>query len=154
MKTAIGCALLVILVAFTHATPTGGMFFGEMYDVKDGTILNFEIKAQAQSGPMRAYNPTTGERLEGPFTITSHQDGTTSDFKGIMFGDRGTIIEVSLETNSVMLPSGVGIAKDNAGRQYQIQIFRDRLLLQRSTPQRWWIQLRSLGTTSRSAPTR
>ena len=122
VKTAIGCALLVILVACTHATPTGDMFFGEMYDVRDGTILNFEIQAQAQSGPMRAYNPTTGERLEGPFTIRHRRGEPTSGFMGILFGDLGTIIEVSLETNSVMLPSGHGIAKDNAGRQYQIQI--------------------------------
>lgn len=143
MKAAIGCALLFFLVGCgVHTTPTGDMLYGKMYDVSDGAVLTFEIQPAIQSGAMRAYNPATGERFEGPFTSTYRRGGVSqgtfaryyaevpdnfggtsfpsSDLMGILVGDRGTIIEVYLESNTGMLPSGHGIGRDNAGRRYQI----------------------------------
>ena len=128
----------------TMPDPVGQMLPGKMYSLQDGTELNFEIQTSYGTGAMTAYNPVTGEKFSGQYTgiytgggasqsnvtnswgfstgsVTTQSAPTGAIAKGILRGDRGTIINVSLNIQPGARPTGFGEGTDNKGVRYQIQ---------------------------------
>jgi len=132
----------------------GDMLPGEIISLKDGTKLTYEIQftSSAQGrGTMTAFNPVSKESFQGQYRViltgggsstgvvrdswgwTSGTVTTTSDPKaaarGFLKGDKGTVIDVSLDLTPVksnaqdgvfFFFSGQGAGTDNHNDRYQI----------------------------------
>ena len=125
------------------------MHQGTIYSLKDGSEMNLEISLlYADSGTMKAFNSKTGEIFTGPYKKISKKNtsqGTiTNSFgitigavettsgdgqntvKGVLKGDKGTIISISLDIEIVrgahVSYKGYGDAKDNHGVSYQVHL--------------------------------
>lgn len=125
------------------------MIPGRMYRLSDGTEFEFSAERSSGTGMMLATNLKTGERLAGRYTgmyvnggqsqttsvdmwgntvgsVTNSTPPTKAIAKGILRGDQGTVISVSLDINVSfdpnVNPTAFGEGKDNKGASYQIQI--------------------------------
>lgn len=129
--------------------PVVTMIPGRIYCLKDGTELQFAIERTNGQGSMTATNLTTGERFTGTYsamvteggavehstlannwgtttgTVSKTTMATKAVGRGILRGDKGTIISLTLEIkpsyNPAINPSGFGEGTDNHGLVYQIQ---------------------------------
>lgn len=138
----IGAFLLATLLA--HLTGCAGRALpGKLYDLTDATTLDFEIETSRGTGDMRATNPKTGERFAGQYTGvytggglavgsaynqrlgtttgTAYAPPTGANARGVLIGDRGTMIELYLDIRPGIRPKGHGTGTDNQGRRYQVQ---------------------------------
>lgn len=125
------------------------MIPGSMFNLKDGTKFTFAMEYRFNNGIMTASNPTTGEAFNGNYTaifddgqvskgtyqnqwgghtgsVTTTTTATRGTGKGILRGDKGTIISVTMDIKPTysrsILPSGFGEGTDNNGGQYQLLI--------------------------------
>jgi hypothetical protein len=131
MKAVLMGALLLVL------TGCGRMLPGAMYDLRDGTQLDFAIETSRGVGSMTAYNPQTGETFTGQYSGLFHGGGTAlahsaagnvlavapptgANARGILRGDQGTVIGVYLDIRPGFRPVGNGTAQDNKGGRYQV----------------------------------
>jgi hypothetical protein len=118
------------------------MLPGKMFDLSDGTEMTFEIQKSYGTGLMTAYNPATQERFSGQYTATFSGGGTTrgtmtnssgesstvsivsppqsANARGILKGDSGTIISISLDIQPGLRPRGHGEGIDNKSVRYQV----------------------------------
>lgn len=145
-------ALLTFLFsgcAVAPPTPTGPIMIpGHMFSLKDGTELTFAIERSSGVGIMTARNLTTGEEFTGNYTamvvdggvstgtyknawgtntgtVTTNTQATRGVGKGILRGNMGTVISISMDINPSynprINPSGFGEGTDNNGIKYQVQ---------------------------------
>ncbi len=133
----------------------GDMLPGKMFSLKDGTELRYEIQFTSsiqRTGTMTAFNPVSNESFQGQYRTILTGGGsstgvvkdswgwttgtvkTSSDpratARGILKGDKGTVIDVSLDLESVKSNAdegaffffhGQGTGTDNHDVHYQIQ---------------------------------
>ena len=134
--------VVVLTVCFSGCV--GGMLSGQMISLKDGEIYPFEIQTSYGTGKMTAFNPSNGEKFIGQYTAVKHGGGwsrgtiynaqmrcvgTVSTFspppdataRGYLKGDGGTVIQIYLEINPGIRPTGCGEGIDNKGNKYQVQ---------------------------------
>jgi hypothetical protein len=153
LKTLIISITLLSLIfagcAMAPPTPTGPkMIPGHMYNLKDGTEFTFAIESSDGIGIMTARNLTTGEQFTGNYTamitdggvstgsyrdkwgydsgtVTTNTLSTKAIGKGILRGDKGTVISVSMDIkpsyDASINPSGFGDGTDNNDMHYQLQ---------------------------------
>jgi hypothetical protein len=118
------------------------MIPGKMFSLKDGTELAFSAQYSTGSGILTANNPSTGENFTGQYTgiytgggvsttkggglfsssVTTTTAPTGAKIAGILKGDKGTIINITMEIQPGLNPTGFGEGVDNNGVHYQIQI--------------------------------
>lgn len=122
----------------------GGMIPGKLFSVSEATTLEFQIEKSRGTGKMTATNPKTGEKFEGQYTGIMHgqrstfttgynyQTGQTASAtsispptyataRGVLMGDKGTVIELFMEIQPGIKPRGHGDGTDNKGGRYQVQ---------------------------------
>ena len=129
----------------------GGMLQGSMYRLDNGAQWPFGIQTSYGTGALTASDPQSGETFTGQYTGTAHgggssfgtvngmsrsmsgqmvmTTGTVQTFsapdsataRGILRGDKGTVIEIYLDIKPGLIPKGHGQGQDNKGRRYQIQ---------------------------------
>lgn len=124
------------------------MIPGHMFSLNDGTEFAFAIERSSGTGSMTARNLKTGEVFAGRYTammvdggvstgayqnawgfnagtVTTRKPGTRAVGKGILRGDKGTVISISLDIKPSydyrINPSGFGEGADNKGVKYQVQ---------------------------------
>jgi len=124
------------------------MIPGHMYSLHDGTEFVFAIERSSGKGIMTARNLKTGEVFAGTYTamlvdggvstgayqnawgfntgtVTTRKPGTRGVGKGILRGNKGTIISISMDIKPSwdyrVNPSGFGEGTDNKGIKYQVQ---------------------------------
>jgi hypothetical protein len=144
--------ILLSLLMACATYPNGDLLMvqGKMLSVKDGSVMHLEIENYATGQLMTGANQTTGERFKGNYAIvnegssstgvvtnsfgfTTGQINTNSSkliLKGMLKGDRGTIIDVTVYLGpSVVKYTSPGTwnqdrfygeATDNFGTKYQI----------------------------------
>lgn len=119
----------------------GAMLPGKMYSLKDGVEMNFEIQTSYGTGSMTAYNPSTGESFTGQYTgtykgggyahgtisgpmktstVTMYSPPTEANARGVLKGDKGTVISIYLDIRPGLRPTGHGEGIDNNNVRYQI----------------------------------
>jgi hypothetical protein len=136
--------LLIGLAAIFLAGCVGRALPGKIYSLDDAVVMPFEIETSYGTGDMRATNPKTGEKFTGQYTgttsgggytygtVTNQQTGqsanvsaysppTSANARGVLIGDKGTVIEVFLDIKPGVRPKGHGEGRDNQGRRYQVQ---------------------------------
>jgi hypothetical protein len=71
------------------------------------------------------FDPTkrmTNDNMPGQgYTATSHTAPTEATARGVLMGDKGTVIELSFEIQPGFKPHGHGEGQDNKGKRYQVQ---------------------------------
>ena len=120
------------------------MLHGQMFRLDNGAQWPFGIQTSYGTGKLTASDPQTGETFEGQYTGVYHGGGrgfgtafnaqlmTTTTFqtftppsnataRGILRGNRGTVIQIFLDIRPGLIPKGHGQGIDNKGRQYQLQ---------------------------------
>jgi len=124
------------------------MIPGNMFKLDDGTEFVFAIERSSGIGIMTARNLKTGETFTGKYTamlvdggvstgayqnawgfnagtVTTRKAATRGVGKGILRGDKGTVISISLDIKPSwdyrVNPSGFGEGTDNKGVKYQVQ---------------------------------
>jgi len=125
------------------------MIPGRMYCLKDGTEFQLAIERSSGVGMMTGLNTVTGERFTGTYsamvteggaveqsTIANNWGTTTGTVskttlatkaigRGVLRGDKGTVISFSVDIkpsyHPSINPSGFGEGTDNNGLKYQIQ---------------------------------
>lgn len=135
--------------AVSSPTQTGTIMIpGSMFSLKDGTEFSLALEYRFNNGIMTARNLKTGENFNGNYTAifadeavststyrnvwggnagsaTTTTKATRGTGKGILRGDKGTVISVTMEIkptyNRNILPSGFGDGADNNGTRYQLQ---------------------------------
>lgn len=134
---------LVLFCAALLLAGCGISLPGKLYSLQDGTELKFEIETSFGTGAMRAENPKTGEKFEGQYTGTTSGGGvinahsrlntgqtvntqvfvppSSANARGILRGDKGTVIEIYLDIRPGPRPKGHGEGIDNNGVRYQVQ---------------------------------
>lgn len=132
----------MLLIGCAATTQTARMIPGKMFSLKDGTQLAFAAEYSTGSGSLTAHNPTTGESFMGQYTgiytgggtsttesgglfsstVTTQTAPTGAKIKGILRGDKGTIINIDMDIQPGDNPTGFGEGVDNNGVHYQIQI--------------------------------
>jgi len=140
MKTKILLGLLLLLL-LGGCVPQMQICHGKMYSLKDGTELKLDAEFSQANGAMTAYNPVTDEHFTGNYSGVSQTTDTQShnfwgssntvttnsnqaSVKGILKGDKGTIITIDALVNMADTPDqvhGYGTGVDNNGIKYQIQ---------------------------------
>jgi hypothetical protein len=144
--------LIALLLGGCAAAPraTGPIMIpGRIYCLKDGTALEFAVERSNGQGMMTAFNPVTGERFTGTYsamiteggateqsvatnfwgqvgpTVTKTSAATRAAGRGVLRGDKGTVIAISVEIKPSYVPhinpSGFGDGIDNNGVKYQVQ---------------------------------
>lgn len=145
--------LLALLLTSCAVAPqqTAGpwMIPGRMYCLKDGTEFQLSIERSSGQGRMTAVNLRTGEQFTGTYsaiiteggaveqstaenfwgkvgpTVTKTTAATKAAGRGILRGDKGTVINLTLDIkpsySRAVNPSGFGEGEDNNGLKYQIQ---------------------------------
>ncbi|HSW61738.1 MAG TPA: hypothetical protein VLH56_00225 [Dissulfurispiraceae bacterium] len=153
LKKQIGFIILLSLMlsgcAVAPPTQTGPIMIpGSMFSLKDGTEFVFAIEYRFNNGIMTARNLTTGEDFYGNYTaifadgevskgtyrnawgghagsVTTTTTATRGTGKGILRGDKGTVISITMDIkptyNRSIYPSGFGDGTDNNGTRYQLQ---------------------------------
>jgi len=120
------------------------MLPGKMFTLNDGVEMDFEIQTSYGTGSLTAYNPTTGERFTGQYTsilngggytegtiynsgnqntstVTIFSPPTGANARGILKGDKGTVIDIFLIIQPGLRPIGYGEGVDNKDARYQVQ---------------------------------
>lgn len=145
--------LLVLLLgacAIPLSTATGPIMIpGRLYSLQDGTALEFAVERSSGQGIMTAFNSVTGERFTGTYsaiitegggteqsvatnfwgqvgpTVTKDTAATRAAGRGVLRGDKGTVISITMEIKPSydprINPSGFGDGVDNHGVKYQVQ---------------------------------
>jgi hypothetical protein len=104
----------------------GQMIPGKIYSLKDGSVIDCSIEYSTGQGKMEAINPKTGEKFTGIYTGVFMND-LWAKCKGILIGDKGTIISLSMDINignTWNLPFGYGDGEDNNNVKYQYHTLR------------------------------
>jgi hypothetical protein len=135
--------------AVAPPTETGPIMIpGSMFSLKDGTEFIVAIEYRFNNGIMTARNRSTGEEFYGNYTAifadgevskstyrnawggdagsaTTTTTATRGTGKGILRGDKGTVISVTMDIkptyNRSIYPSGFGEGTDNNGTRYHLQ---------------------------------
>lgn len=141
---ATGSAALLATIATLFSGCVGGMLNGKMYRVKDGNEFPFQIQTSYGSGKLKAEDPSTGEKFEGQYTgqyqgggsssstvydsrmqrlgtVDTYTPPTRANARGILKGDKGTVIQIYLDITPGIRPRGSGEGIDNKGGLYQVQ---------------------------------
>ena len=138
--------LLVVLggCVMPNVNPIGTMLPGKMFSLNDGAQFEFEIQTSYGTGIMTAFNPANGEKFSGQYTgiykgggteqgvytnswgfttgsVTTKSAPTGAVAKGVLVGDKGTVINVNMDIQPGARPTGFGEGVDNKGARYQIQ---------------------------------
>jgi hypothetical protein len=153
MKKPIFYTILLTLMfsgcAVAPPTQTGPIMIpGRMFNLNDGTEFALAIEYRFDNGIMTARNLKTGEEFNGNYTaifedgevskgtysnawggnvgsVTTTARATRGTGKGILRGDKGTVISVTMEIkptyNRNIYPTGFGEGTDNNGTHYQLQ---------------------------------
>jgi hypothetical protein len=111
---------LVLLIGVSMTGYAGRMISGKLYSLKDGSVISCSIEYSQGQGRMEALNAKTGEKFEGTYTGVYETD-RAAKCKGILIGDQGTIISLTMEINVGSSPFGFGDGEDNNGLKYQYQ---------------------------------
>lgn len=101
----------------------GTMIPGRLYLLKDGSEITCNLEFSTGQGKIEASNPKTGEVFKGHYTVIFVSD-IMGRGRGVMFGDKGTIIFLNIEFSKGTiwnLPVGYGDGEDNNGLKYQYQ---------------------------------
>ena len=145
MKTKLILIGPLILLLSCATVKTVRMLPGKMYSLKDGTEMTFAAQLSSGTGILTAYNPVTGENFTGQYTGIYTDGGVTqtehtnslgfstgtyttqtaanhAKIKGILKGDKGTIITIEMDIQTGDNPKGIGEGTDNYGVHYQIQL--------------------------------
>ena len=130
--------LLVCVIAVAVLSGcVGTMLPGRMYASPSGQLLQFNIQTSRGNGKMDAYNEQTGERFTGEYSafykgqgavfgnvggsnVTLFQPPTGANGRGVLIGDKGTMITLFLEIKPGFRPTGHGTGADQNGRQYEV----------------------------------
>ncbi|MBU2551878.1 MAG: hypothetical protein KKB20_25940 [Proteobacteria bacterium] len=141
--------LLAAGCAVAPPAPTGPIMIpGHMFSLKDGTEFTFAIERSSGTGIMTARNLATGEEFTGNYTamlvnggvstgtyknawgtdtgtVTTNTAATRGVGKGILRGNKGTVISISMDIKPSydprINPSGFGEGTDNHDLKYQVQ---------------------------------
>jgi len=145
MKTKLLLICPLILLLGCATVKTVRMLPGKMYSLKDGTEMTFAAQFSYGTGILTAYNPVTSENFTGQYTGIYTDGGVTqtehtnslgfstgtyttqtaanhAKIKGILKGDKGTIITIEMDIQTGDNPKGIGEGTDNYGVHYQIQL--------------------------------
>lgn len=133
---------LFVIVVTTILAACGTTLPGKLYSLQDGVVMDFQIERSYGTGGMFAQNQKTGEKLTGQYTGTYKGGGTATTFgsgnhfsfssitfippsdataRGVLMGDKGTVIELYMEIRPGIVPKGHGEGIDNKGNRYQVQ---------------------------------
>lgn len=130
--------LLVCLVAgFVLSGCVGAMLPGRMYASPNGQVLQFNIQTSRGSGSMNAFNDQSGERFVGEYhampldqglmigsvagrNVALAQVPTRANGKGVLVGDKGTMITLYLDIKPGLRPSGHGSGTDQNNVRYEV----------------------------------
>jgi len=126
MKFHVIIASLVLLFCTSAASFAGRMIPGNLYLLKDGTVLSCAIEYSSGQGKMEASNPKTGEHFTGMYTGVFTGD-KYADCKGVLIGDQGTVIFLNMQVNigsAFNQPFGYGDGIDNKDNKYQYQTLK------------------------------
>jgi hypothetical protein len=126
MKLRIVVISLILIMGSVLPCAAGQMIPGIIYSLKDGGIINCSIEYSNGQGKMEAQNPQTGEKFTGIYTGVFMNE-LMAKCKGILIGDKGTIISLTMEINignAWNLPFGYGDGEDNNNIKYQYHTLR------------------------------
>lgn len=86
---------------------------------------------------MTATNPETGENFSGEYTGVqegaravgfgaggtryANAQSDTANAEGVLYGDKGTVLNLQMDIKGGLFSHGMGTAQDNHGNEYQIQ---------------------------------
>ena len=113
-----------VLIICSSAMASGGkMIPGYLYLLKDGTQLSCAIEYSTGQGKKEASNPKTGEIFTGLYTGVFITDNY-AECKGVMTGDKGTVIFLTMKINVGSSPFGFGDGIDNNDNKYQYHTLR------------------------------
>lgn len=113
-----------VLIICTSAMAYGGrMIPGYLYMLQDGTQLSCAIEYSTGQGKMEASNPKTGEKFTGMYTGVFITDNY-AECKGVLMGDKGTVIFINMKINVGSSPFGFGDGIDNNDNKYQYHTLR------------------------------
>ncbi|MFO7369599.1 MAG: hypothetical protein R6X09_04940 [Bacteroidales bacterium] len=116
--------LAMVLIFGTSAIALGGrMIPGNLYLLQDGTKLSCAIEYSTGQGKMEASNPKTGEKFTGMYTGVFITDDY-AECKGVLIGDKGTVIFLNMKINVGGSPFGFGDGIDNNNNKYQYHTLR------------------------------
>lgn len=118
---------LLLIFCTSAICYAGKMIPGNLYLLKDGTLLSCSIEYSAGQGRMEASNPKTGEHFTGMYTgvFTGEK---YADCKGVLIGDKGTVIFLNMQVNignAFNMPYGYGDGIDNNDNKYQYQTIKE-----------------------------
>lgn len=128
---------ILTAVVLSGCIAMGTMLPGRIYAEPNGQVLQFSIEKSRGQGKMTAYNPQTDERFTGEYSamyvggsstvgmvggknVVLHQGPTGANGKGVLVGDKGTMIRLFLEIESGNRPTGHGTGTDQEGKRYEI----------------------------------
>lgn len=123
----------------------GGWITGQMVSTTNGEELLYEIEASRGTGGMWAANKSTGEVFTGTYSAWANNGGysfgsisgsggssrgttnvqiytppSSANGKGFLKGGRGTVIEVFLDIQPGLRPTGAGEGIDNKNQRYRL----------------------------------
>lgn len=129
--------LAYVIAAVVLSGCVGTMLQGRMYASPGGQLLQFSIETSYGQGKMAAYNPKTDERFTGEYSamhrgqgmmfgnvgrsnVTLFQPPTGANGRGVLVGDKGTMISLYLEIKPGLRPTGHGTGTDEEGKRYEV----------------------------------
>ena len=150
--------LMSLLLSGCETVPRGKqMFPGTLISLKDGNEIHFAKEVQYVSGvaEMTANNPRTGETFTGRCSLMGTNGSQTSGtvvngldisyvktttattkyvLRGVVKGNKGTVIEICIQIDEGPPLIGTGEAKDNKGGRYQVQYPTGPIFIVPATP--------------------
>jgi hypothetical protein len=127
MKHRIIILSVILLIGISLPGIAGKMIPGKLYSLKDGAVISCSIEYSEGQGKMEALNAQTGEVFTGMYTGVFVND-KYAKCKGILIGDKGTVIALEMEVNignTWDLPFGFGDATDNNNQKYQYHTLKN-----------------------------
>ncbi len=129
-------SLAIFAVLFLSGC-AGVMLPGRMYAHPSGRTLQFQIQTSYGNGRMTAADPVTGEKFSGEYSgfykgqeavmgsvgglgVSLVKPPTGANAFGILVGDKGTTIRLYFEIKPGPRPTGHGMGRDQAGKEYEV----------------------------------
>ncbi len=135
---------IILLITLSLISCAGKILPGKMYSLTNGTEMDFKIQTSYGTGSLSAFNPSTGENFTGQYTgtyqgggsshgtiynangnraatVATYSPPTNANARGILKGDKGTIISIYLDIQPGFRPTGHGEGIDNNNVRYQVQ---------------------------------
>ena len=142
LKKFLGFLILITITAC--ATPVGQYLPGQIFSIENSRKLEFEIEVSRGKGGVRANDKATGEIFSGTYvaiaggrvstslinTATRPTNtpiittNTTSEIMAtstaLLFGDKGTVLDCSINIERGYTPKGIGTCVDQHGFNYRL----------------------------------